>query len=75
MRIFTRLPVSEMICAITGVPAEVIMKAVGHSDVEMCLRYRSVQPAALDAAVVQFDTFLKTAQSNTSQTPRHATRS
>jgi len=58
-----------------GVAPEVIMKAVGHSDVEMYLRYRSVQPAALDAAVAQLDTYLKTAQSNTSQTPRHATRS
>lgn len=67
-------------CAVTamseaGVAPEVIMKAVGHSDVEMFLRYRSVQPAALDAAVAQLDTYLKTAQSNTNQTPRHATRS
>jgi integrase len=67
-------------CAVTnmaeaGVPPEVIMKAVGHSDVEMFLRYRSVQPAALDAAVVQFDTYLKTAQSNTNQTPRYAENS
>lgn len=58
-------------CAVTnlaeaGVAPEVIMQAVGHSDTEMFLRYRSVQPAALDAAVAQLDTFLTLKASNRS---------
>ena len=41
-----------------GVALEIIMQAVGHSDVEMFLRYRSVQPTGLDAPVAQLDTYL-----------------
>jgi integrase len=56
-------------CAVTnladaGVETETIMKIVGHSSVEMFLRYRSIKPEKLDAAMKQLD-----ARINTPETP------
>ena len=59
-------------CAVTnladsGVDTETIMKIVGHSSVEMFLRYRTVKADKLDAAMAQLD-----ARINTQVTPRSA---
>ena len=43
-----------------GVDVETIMKIVGHSSVEMFLRYRSVKPEHLDAAMKRLDSALGT---------------
>lgn len=50
-------------CAVTnlsdaGVDVETIMKIVGHSSVEMFLRYRKVQPEKLDAAMDKLNTLI-----------------
>jgi len=50
-------------CAITnladaGVEVETIMKIVGHSSVEMFLRYRKVKPEKLDAAMDSLNTYI-----------------
>jgi integrase len=52
-------------CAVTnladaGVEIETIMKIVGHSSVEMFLRYRSVKGEKLDAAMKRLDIVLNT---------------
>lgn len=52
-------------CAVTnladaGVDTETIMKIVGHSSVEMFLRYRKVRAEKLDAAMKRLDTALNT---------------
>jgi integrase len=52
-------------CAVTnladaGVDIETIMKIVGHSSVEMFLRYRSVKGEKLDAAMKRLDNVLNT---------------
>jgi integrase len=52
-------------CAVTnlaevGVDTETIMKIVGHSSVEMFLRYRKVRAEKLDAAMRQLDATLNT---------------
>ena len=63
-------------CAVTnmadaGVAPEVIMKAVGHLDPEMFLRYRSVQPSKLNEAMERFNSYLATRQT-LSLTPQTA---
>jgi integrase len=50
-------------CAVTnladaGVDIETIMKIVGHSTVDMFLRYRKVKPEKLDAAMDTLNTYL-----------------
>jgi integrase len=60
-------------CAVTnladaGVDTETIMKIVGHSSVEMFLRYRTVKAERLDSAMAQLDAAI-----NTPVTP-HQTR-
>jgi len=52
-------------CAVTnladaGVDTETIMKIVGHSSVEMFLRYRKVRAEKLDAAMKRLDSALNT---------------
>lgn len=52
-------------CAVTnladaGVDTETIMKIVGHSSIEMFLRYRKVRAEKLDAAMKRLDTVLNT---------------
>ena len=52
-------------CAVTnlaeiGIETETIMRIVGHSSVEMFLRYRSVRPEHLDAAMKRLDSALGT---------------
>jgi site-specific recombinase XerD len=43
-----------------GLDTETIMKIVGHSSVEMFLRYRKVKAERLDAAMTRLDTALNT---------------
>ena len=50
-------------CAVTnladaGVDTETIMKIVGHSSVEMFLRYRTIKPEKLDAAMASLNTLI-----------------
>jgi integrase len=50
-------------CAVTnladsGVDTETIMKIVGHSSVEMFLRYRTIKPEKLDAAMTSLNTLI-----------------
>jgi integrase len=50
-------------CAVTnladsGVETETIMKIVGHSSVEMFLRYRTIRAEKLDAAMYRLNTLL-----------------
>ena len=52
-------------CAVTnladaGVDTETIMKIVGHSSVEMFLRYRTVKADRLDAAMARLDASINT---------------
>ncbi len=52
-------------CAVTnladaGVDTETIMKIVGHSSVEMFLRYRGIKAERLDAAMSKLDLALNT---------------
>jgi integrase len=52
-------------CAVTnlaeaGVDTETIMKIVGHSSVEMFLRYRKVRAEKLDAAMQRLDAAINT---------------
>jgi site-specific recombinase XerD len=51
-----------------GVDTETIMKIVGHSSVEMFLRYRKVRAEKLDAAMQRLDAAI-----NTVITPASAT--
>jgi hypothetical protein len=41
-----------------GVDTETIMKIVGHSSVEMFLRYRTVKAEKLDAAISSLNTLI-----------------
>jgi site-specific recombinase XerD len=43
-----------------GVDTATIMKLVGHSSVEMFLRYRKVRAEKLDAAMQRFDAAINT---------------
>jgi integrase len=43
-----------------GVEAETIMSITGHRSVEMYLRYRTVKPERLDAAMARLDAAVKT---------------
>ena len=50
-------------CAVTnladaGVDTETIMKIVGHSSVDMFLRYRKVNPEKLDSAMSRLNTLI-----------------
>ena len=50
-------------CAVTnladsGVDTETIMKIVGHSSVEMFLRYRTIKAENLDAAMTRLNTLI-----------------
>jgi integrase len=50
-------------CAVTnladaGVDAETIMQIVGHSSVEMFLRYRTIKAEKLDAAMTRLNTLI-----------------
>ncbi|HJS65736.1 MAG TPA: tyrosine-type recombinase/integrase [Nitrospiraceae bacterium] len=50
-------------CAVTnladsGVDTETIMKIVGHSSVEMFLRYRTIKAETLDAAMTRLNTLI-----------------
>jgi integrase len=52
-------------CAVTnladaGVDTETIMKIVGHSSVEMFLRYRAVKAERLDSAMARLDAIINT---------------
>jgi len=63
-------------CAVTnmadaGIAAEVIMKAVGHLDREMFIRYRSIQPSKFDEAMERYNGYLATRQT-LSLTPQTA---
>ena len=44
--------------AVSGVDIETIMKIVGHSSVEMFLRYRKIKAENLDAAMTRMNTLL-----------------
>ena len=59
-------------CAVTnladaGVDTELIMKIVGHSSVEMFLRYRTVKTEQLDAAMARLNTLITRRQAPPSQ--------
>ncbi len=50
-------------CAVTnladaGVDTETIMKIVGHSSVEMFIRYRKIKAETLDAAMTRLNTLI-----------------
>ncbi len=66
-------------CAVTnladaGVDTETIMKIVGHSSVEMFLRYRTIKAEQLDAAMNRVNTLITRRQVATRQVPGIATR-
>jgi len=59
-------------CAVTnladaGVDTETIMKIVGHSSVEMFLRYRTIKAEKLDAAMTSLNTLITLRQTTTRQ--------
>jgi len=61
-------------CAVTnladaGVDTEVIMKIVGHSSVEMFLRYRTIKAEKLDAAMSSLNTLITRRQHAARQAP------
>jgi integrase len=65
-------------CAVTnladaGVEVETIMKIVGHSSVEMYLRYRKVKAEKLDAAMNRLNTLITRRQAAARQVPGIAT--
>ncbi|WP_447600251.1 tyrosine-type recombinase/integrase [Nitrospira sp. Nam80] len=65
-------------CAVTnladaGVPTETIMKIVGHSSVEMFLRYRTIHPDKLDDAMSRLNTLITRRHTATSQVSGIAT--
>jgi len=41
-----------------GIDTELIMKIVGHSSVEMFLRYRTIKAEKLDAAMASLNTLI-----------------
>ncbi len=66
-------------CAVTnladaGVDTETIMKIVGHSSVEMFLRYRTIKAERLDAAMNRVNTLITRRQVATRQVHGIATR-
>lgn|GEM_PF-1313415 len=65
-------------CAVTnlvdaGVDTETIMKIVGHSPVEMFLRYRTIKAEKLDAAMARLNTLITRRQTATRQMSEIAT--
>jgi len=59
-------------CAVTnladaGVDTETIMKIVGHSSVEMFLRYRTIKADKLDAAMTRLNTLITRRQTTVRQ--------
>ncbi len=50
-----------------GIDTELIMKIVGHSSVEMFLRYRTIKAEKLDAAMASLNTLIPLRQSPPSQ--------
>jgi integrase len=65
-------------CAVTnladsGVDTETIMKIVGHSSVEMFLRYRTVKADRLDAAMTSLNTLITRHENAARQVPELAT--
>ena len=59
-------------CAVTnladaGIDTEMIMKIVGHSSVEMFLRYRTIKAEKLDAAMDSLNTLITLRQNQPSQ--------
>ncbi|MCZ6801940.1 MAG: tyrosine-type recombinase/integrase, partial [Nitrospirae bacterium] len=61
-------------CAVTnladaGVDTETIMKIVGHSSVEMFLRYRTIKAETFDAAMSRLNTLITQRESASSQLP------
>jgi integrase len=61
-------------CAVTnladsGVDAETIMKIVGHSSVEMFLRYRTIKAEKLDAAMTRMNTLITRHEDAARQVP------
>ena len=61
-------------CAVTnladsGVDTETIMKIVGHSSVEMFLRYRTIKAEKLDAAMTRLNTLITRRQNAARQVP------
>jgi len=65
-------------CAVTnladaGVDTETIMKIVGHSSVEMFLRYRTIKAEKLDAAMTRLNTLITQRQSAVRQVSEIAT--
>jgi len=61
-------------CAVTnladsGVDAETIMKIVGHSSVEMFLRYRTIKAEKLDAAMTRMNTLITRHENAARQVP------
>ena len=64
-------------CAVTnladaGVDTETIMKIVGHSSVEMFLRYRTIKAEKLDAAMTRLNTLITRRESAARQVPEFA---
>ncbi len=65
-------------CAVTnladaGVDTETIMKIVGHSSVEMFLRYRSIKAEKLDDAMSRLNTLITRRSAASSQALEIAT--
>lgn len=52
-----------------GVDTETIMKIVGHSSVEMFLRYRTINPETLDAAMTRLNTLITRHENAARQVP------
>ena len=64
-------------CAVTnladaGVDTETIMKIVGHSSVEMFLRYRTIKAEKLDAAMSRLNTLITRRENAARQVPEFA---
>jgi len=64
-------------CAVTnladaGIETETIMKIVGHSSVEMFLRYRTITAEKLDAAMSRLNTLITRRESAARQVPEFA---
>ncbi|MEO7862037.1 MAG: tyrosine-type recombinase/integrase, partial [Nitrospirales bacterium] len=61
-------------CAVTnladsGVDTETIMKIVGHSSVEMFLRYRTIKAETLDSAMARLNTLITRHENAARQAP------
>ena len=53
----------------SGVDTETIMKIVGHSSVEMFLRYRTIKAETLDAAMTRMNTLITRHENAARQLP------